>query len=262
MHPPQDPPNAREEQQMSNENETQNEVVGTAANLIQEAARVVNWTPDEKHSQQARYDAHRAMMGMFAYWTAVAMETLRRLDPAIAEAVATHIDNDLDWPTAHEHAYGWEQTLNAGDSIAVDAWPFWEITGQPDSQPAGEHHVGTLDLSGEGNGPAPVVSDATIEATAKVLYESPPDNLSRQGWESAPKDIQAIYRTEAQSALEAAYPAIRQQVAEEIAVALAEMEGYDGNCDCQDCVSTARLVEVAREIGAGVARGTADGFGS
>lgn len=101
----------------------------TAADLIQEAARVVNWTPDtDKHSQQACYDAARSMASMFAYWTAVAMETLRRRDPELAERVTQHIDDDLDWQTAHEHAYGWEQALNAGRPIADDAWPFWEIT--------------------------------------------------------------------------------------------------------------------------------------
>jgi hypothetical protein len=101
----------------------------TAADLIQEAARVINWRPDEKYPLQARYDAARALASMYAYWTAVTLETLRRLDPAAAERVTTHIDDDLDWANAHEHAYGWEQTLDAGGSIAADAWPFWEITG-------------------------------------------------------------------------------------------------------------------------------------
>lgn len=101
----------------------------TAADLIQEAARVVNWTPGEEHSQQARYDAARALASVYAYWTAVAMETLRRLDPEAAERVVQHIDDDLDWADAHEHAFGWEQALNAGDPIRADAWPFWEIVG-------------------------------------------------------------------------------------------------------------------------------------
>lgn len=121
---------------MSTENETQTAAPRTAAALIQEAARVVNWRPDDKHPMQARYDAARAMASMYAYWTVVSLETLRRINPALAEAVTTHIDNDLDWPNAHEHAYGWEQTLAAGKPIPADAWPFGEISGQPATQAA------------------------------------------------------------------------------------------------------------------------------
>lgn len=174
---------------MSNENETQTGAPRTAAALIQEAARVVNWRPDEKHPMQARYDAARAMASMYAYWTIVSLETLRRVDPALAEDVTTHIDNDLDWANAHEHAYGWEQTLAAGKPIPADAWPFWEITGQPDAQPAGEHHTGTLNLAGEGNAPQDTLAALDDEICRTYGAIHAPDNLAeilaKHGWVKA-----------------------------------------------------------------------------
>lgn len=119
---------------MSNENETKAEPIEysprTAADLIQEAVRVVNWEPDEKHSQQARYDAARALSSVFAYWTAVTLETLRRIDPAAAERVVSHIDDELGWELACENAWGWGEQLAKGESIAPDAYPFLEIIGQ------------------------------------------------------------------------------------------------------------------------------------
>lgn len=196
---------------MSNGNETQTGAPRTAAALIQEAARVVNWRPDEKHPMQARYDAARAMASMYAYWTIVSLETLRRVDPALAEDVTTHIDNDLDWANAHEHAYGWEQTLAAGKPIPADAWPFWEITGQPDAQPAGEHHTGTLNLAGEGNAPASPISNELVKTAAEHMHGVEETYVGPSSY--APHIVQMLAR----AALEAAYPAIRQQVAEEIA---------------------------------------------
>lgn len=218
---------------MSIENETQTGAPRTAGALIQEAARVVNWRPDEKYSLQARYDAARAMASMYAYWTIVSLETLRRVNPDLAEAVTTHIDDDLDWPNAHEHAYGWEQTLDAGKPIPAEAWPFWEIAGQPETtQPAGEHHTpiddwpeiegtfdevleraaqarlgdgehhtGTLNLAGEGNAPQDTLAalDDEIARTYGGIWA--PDNLAeilaKHGWAKASET--------------------REQVAEEIA---------------------------------------------
>ena len=85
---------------MSTENDTKTEAPRTASDLIQEAVRVVNWTPSEEHSEQARYDAAKALCSIYAYWTTVAMETLRRINPEAADRVATHIDGDLDWAVA------------------------------------------------------------------------------------------------------------------------------------------------------------------
>lgn len=87
------------------------------------------------------------------------------------------------------------------------------------TQPAIEHHVGTLDLSGEGNRAASMVSDEAIALAAQAFYggaylvpDSEMNDLLKQG---------------ARAALEAAYPAIREQVAEEIAAkADAIAEGY------------------------------------
>jgi hypothetical protein len=102
----------------------------TAADLIQEAVRVVNWTPDAKHSEQARYDAARAMSSIYAYWTTVALETLRRIDPAAAERVATHIDDDLDWQNACENAWAWHERLTKGEPIDPEGRIFPALTAQ------------------------------------------------------------------------------------------------------------------------------------
>jgi len=73
-----------------------------------------------------------------------------------------------------------------------------------DTQPAGEHHTGSLDLTGEGN--APEVSDALI-AKMELAY------WAAQEGEPVTNRCTAGMR----AALTAAYSAIRQQVAEEIA---------------------------------------------
>lgn len=194
---------------MGNENDEPNSAEvfrpRTAADLIQEAARVVNWRPDEKHPQQARYDAALALSSLYAYWTTVALETLRRLDPAAAERVTSHIDDDLGWADAHEHAYGWEQALDAGKPIPSDAWPFWEILGRPDTQPAGEHHTGSLDLTGQGNAPA----------SPQVIYWCP----TAREIETQPGggfDVCCRAPELHEPILAIVYAAIRQQVAEEI----------------------------------------------
>jgi hypothetical protein len=190
---------------MSTENEPQTGAPRTAEALIQEAARVVNWRPDQKHPLQARYDAARAMASMYAYWTIVSLETLRRVNPALAEAVTTHIDDDLDWPNAHEHAYGWEQTLAAGKTIPADAWPFGEIT----DQSAGQHHTDSSPIS-----------DAMVEQAAKAACEFVYPPKTHRAWDDVDDYEQDSWRATARTLLEAAYPAIRQQVAEQITTRL------------------------------------------
>lgn len=271
---------AREEQKMGNENGEPNsgEVFRprTAADLIQEAARVVNWRPDEKYSQQARYDAALALSSLYAYWTTVTLETLRRLDPAAAERVTSHIDDDLGWADAHEHAYGWEQALDAGKPIPSDAWPFWEILGRPDTQPAGgqhipdvelgfdphpvelcepercrpgEHHTGSLDLTGEGNAPehdaetcphpeGPCTHDVVMPGVTGAAL-----TLAAEAFAGLPRST-GDYAV-AQAILEAAVPAIRQQVAEEIAAAIEEaLMGLLSGLEARSAAAA-----VAREIG-------------
>lgn len=233
---------------MSTENDTEPAAPRTAADLIQEAARVVNWTPDDKHPMQARYDAARAMASMYAYWTIVSLETLRRINPALAEAVTTHIDNDLDWPNAHEHAYGWEQTLAAGKPIPADAWPFWEISGQP----AGEPHPGTHNLAEQGNpGDSPISAELGETGYKAIAAE----------YGTRTETVEDLMRRDARNVLEAAYPAIRQQVAEQIAAALDERHrsnlalsgGDEGIVPRDGRVALAtgyqRAAQIAREIG-------------
>lgn len=126
--------------------------------------------------------------------------------------------------------------------------------------PPVEHHVGTLDLSGEGNRAevaSPIPQEAVAALAASLAWSASWDNYG----EETRQVLIACSMPTAQAALEAAYPAIREQVAEEIAVAIADAEGFNGTCDCQDCVSTGRLVDMAREIGAGGARGPAEGSG-
>jgi hypothetical protein len=89
----------------------------TAAGVIQEAARYVNWNPDEKHSEQARYDAFRALMRIHAYSTAVSLETLQRIDPGAADRVAEHLSHD-DWDVRAECALLWHESLTGGARYA------------------------------------------------------------------------------------------------------------------------------------------------
>jgi hypothetical protein len=169
----------REEHEVSTENDTKTEPRRTVAALIKDAVRVVNWRPSDEAPQQARYDAAKALSSIYAYWTTVTMETLHRIDPAAAERVADHIDDDTDWQYAHEHAYGWEQALAAGNPIPVDAWPFPEVTGQAE-EPAGEQHTGTLNLTGEGQ------PQGAVDQLAEIAdWEAPKANEPAAG---APKD--------------------------------------------------------------------------
>lgn len=94
-----------------------------------------------------------------------------------------------------------------------------------DAQPAGEHHVGTLDLSGEGNRAEDRlpnnISPEAVEAAAKA-------HIEQCGWDWNDLDqgdldhdaTKAVLLADMRVALRAAYPAIREQVAEEIAVAI------------------------------------------
>jgi hypothetical protein len=113
---------------MSTENRAETEL-RTAADFIQEAARYVNWKPDEKHPIQARYDALRALNGIHAYSTAVTLETLRRIDPAAAERVAAHLARD-DWDACFENAWTWHEELSNGGPIDPDDCVFKKLTGQ------------------------------------------------------------------------------------------------------------------------------------
>jgi hypothetical protein len=84
----------------------------------------------------------------------------------------------------------------------------------PNDQPAGEHHAGTLDLTGEGNAPANPIPPAAVTALATSLaWSASWDTYS----EATHQVLIACALPQALAALEAAYPAIRQQVAEEIA---------------------------------------------
>jgi hypothetical protein len=99
----------------------------TAAGVIQEAARYVNWNPDEKHSPQARYDAFRALMRIHAYSTAVTLETLRRIDPAAAERIAEHLNRD-DYELAAENAWTWHERLT--NDQPIDDYLFQKLAGE------------------------------------------------------------------------------------------------------------------------------------
>ncbi|HEY3559635.1 MAG TPA: hypothetical protein VGL05_19335 [Kribbella sp.] len=106
--------------------------------------------------------------------------------------------------------------------------------------PAGEHHTGTLNLAGQGNPePASPISDEIVQI-AEQAYET--------------------FGAGMQDALEAAYPAIRQHVAEQIAAALDAVpaQAYpedifppDGtSIDCQ----SARVMRFAYPAAANIAR--------
>lgn len=111
----------------------------------------------------------------------------------------------------------------------------------------GEQHTATLSLADEGNAPAPPISDEMVLAAANAVH------AFRGTGHAAIRD-----------ALEAAYPAIRQRVAEEIAAALDAVpaEVYpedifppDGtSTDCQSArvmrFAYPAAAKIAREIGA------------
>lgn len=108
----------------------------------------------------------------------------------------------------------------------------------------GEQHTVTLSLTDEGNPPAPPISDGMVLAAANAVH------AFRGTGHAAIRD-----------ALEGAYPAIRQQVADEIAVALDRRHEDNirlANGD-QDILPTdgrtgiatgyQRAAKIAREIG-------------
>lgn len=82
----------------------------TAHDMVQEAARIVNWEPPKDCPPLAAHDAARSLASVYAYWTAVSLEALRRINPDVAERLANHIDGDMDWGIACEWAYAWEQS--------------------------------------------------------------------------------------------------------------------------------------------------------
>lgn len=109
----------------------QDTITGAAA-VIGDAAWRVNWTVGEEHAPEAQRLALQALVTCYAYTTAVAMETLRRVDPDAAERVAAHFDSDPDGlmlDIKHENAHNWEQALRSGQTIPSDAWPFTELAG-------------------------------------------------------------------------------------------------------------------------------------
>jgi len=89
-----------------------------------------------------------------------------------------------------------------------------------DTQPAGEHHTGSLDLTGEGNAP----EHRRAILAERVIREHEPRPFGCACGAGIGDDIDRRWHL-VNAALEAAYPAIRQQVAEEIAPVLAEFLG-------------------------------------
>jgi hypothetical protein len=126
---------------------------------------------------------------------------------------------------------------------------------------AGEHHVGSLDLSGEGNAPKVEIPLEAVVGLATALVRS-------ASWDTYTEETQQVLIATsmpmARASLEAAYPAIRQQIAEEIAAAIdagedraneaSKREGIAGNRGTSrawDEIATGymRAAEIAREIG-------------
>lgn len=131
--------------------------------------------------------------------------------------------------------------------------------------PPTEHHVGTLDLSGEGNRAEERlpnnIDPQAVEAATRA-------HIERAGWDwdelgndqHEHEAAKAVLLADMRVALRAAYPAIRQQVAEEIAVMLDEryranlaLSGGDKDIPREGRVGVAtgyqRAAELAREIG-------------
>lgn len=111
------------------------------------------------------------------------------------------------------------------------------------TQPADEHHTGTLNLTGQGNPAQSPISDELIQDATIGWYEATPG----VSWDEAGKYERAAMLARTRLILVAAYPAIRQQVAEQIAAALENFEANDprGRAD----ISIDRAAAMAREIG-------------
>lgn len=109
-------------------------------------------------------------------------------------------------------------------------------------KPAGEHHTGTLNLTGQGNTPSSPITDEMADAALTIIARGVPC--------PDPCSYQTHQRAEMRAALEAAYPAIRQQVADEIAVTLdgfaADPHGTNGE---QASGAFSMAAGLAREIG-------------
>jgi hypothetical protein len=121
------------------------------------------------------------------------------------------------------------------------------------TQPAGEHHTGSLDLTGEGNAPehdgetcphpeGPCTHDVVMPGVTGATL-----TLAAEAFAGLPRP--AGDYTVAQTILEASLPAIRQQVAEEIARGIEAQVG-DGEW-AGDYYRKA--AQAARAIGAGTA---------
>ena len=108
------------------------------------------------------------------------------------------------------------------------------------AQPAGEHHTGTLNLAGQGNPGSSPISEEALTLAAGGMASSP-------GIYYVPQvSHDPIYDKLARAALEAAYPAIRQQVAEQIAAAI---EGCVRDLDQWPGEFYQEAAAKAREIG-------------
>lgn len=79
------------------------------------------------------------------------------------------------------------------------------------TQPAGEHHTGTLNLAGQGNPPQVPARDVVAALLWVEIWD---DNTP---YSAASPAARSECEAAADRILEAAYPAIRQQVAEQIA---------------------------------------------
>lgn len=122
--------NAREEQGI--DDESRGKIHGVDA-VIGDAAWRVNWTVSKTHPQQAQHDALQALVGVYGYATAVAMETLRRIDPAAAERVAAHLNEDddgLKWESRCEDAWAWEQSIRHLEQVDPMGRLFPQLAGQ------------------------------------------------------------------------------------------------------------------------------------
>lgn len=119
--------------------------------------------------------------------------------------------------------------------------------------PAGEQRTGTVNLTGEGNeAKGSGISDETVEAAYQAHLSKTLTTYHQ--WHGNPRDAM-------RAALEAAAPAIRQQVAEEIAAKLDErhrgnlaLSGGDLDIIPRDgrvglATGYQRAAQIAREIG-------------
>lgn len=87
------------------------------------------------------------------------------------------------------------------------------------------------------------IPEEAIAAAAKAIYEAPTDGLSREGYERAGRDIQALYLNEGRLAIEAALPHLRGRI------------GYElGRKEAQGEMAAMLEERAAAMAGSGVAR--------